>query len=351
MSEDPILSTLAKLISLHEGIAESSGSQALNVLLTDSLAKALNLTEEVTLTTKADLPNSFFVTYHSELLNKFSELLAERGLVTTMGVKFDGYLKTTGFEKLLMQKLIPQNGLIRFIEAKPEITRYIWCHVAYTAEADEKRIGMVSFIINELTGVTPVEIGSALFWEADRIPVDNQQPQAVMPVESLSSLIEKTSAKLIGAELENWHSKLRRARARDEERLKAYYGTISSEIGSKIESRRLMGEDKDKELARKSATNRELERKLLDLQERYALSVEASLHSAMVLHLPTIHIHCELVRKKAKRIVIAVWNPFTKILEPLRCELSGEPVYDFYLDDKDAKIISPTIWGEKSGQI
>jgi len=347
MSEDPILSTLAKLISLHEGIVESAGEQALNVLLTENIALALNLTEEVTLTTRADIPNSFFVTYHSELLNKFSELLADRGLVTALGVKFDGYLKTTGFEKLLLQKIIPQNGLIRFIDAKPEITHYIWCHVAYTAEADEKRIGMISFIINELTGVTPVEIGDALFWEADRISVDNQQLSPSMPVESLSSLIEKQSAKLISSEVSNWSAKLTRARARDEERIRTYYGTISSEIVSKIESRRLMGEDKDKELARKSATNKELERKLLDLQERYALSVEASLHSAMVLHLPTVHIECELVRKKAKRTVTAVWNPFTKLIEPLRCELSGEPIYDFYLDAQEAKIISPTIWGEK----
>jgi hypothetical protein len=55
------------------------------VLLTENIAKALNLTEEVTLTTRADIPNSFFVTYHSELLNKFSELLADRGLVTALG--------------------------------------------------------------------------------------------------------------------------------------------------------------------------------------------------------------------------------------------------------------------------
>jgi len=351
MTSDPILSTLEKLISLNDGIAEPDGEHTLNVLLTESIAQALSIPSEVTLSTRADLPNSCLVTYHSELLNKFSTLLADRGLVTALGVKFDGYLKTTGFEKLLEQKLIPQNGLIRFIDALPEVTHYIWCHVAYTAEAAEKKIGMVSFIINSLTGVTEVEIGDALFWEADRIIVDNQQSSVALPIEELSSLIEKQSAKLIRAELENWHAKLNRARARDEERLHTYYGTISSEISSKIESRRLMGEDKDKELERKSATNRELERKLLDLQERYALSVEASLHTAMVLHLPTVHIQCELVRKKAKRIITAVWNPFTKIIEPLRCELSGEPVYDFYLDDKDAKIISPTIWGEKSGQI
>lgn len=347
MSEEPILSTLKKLVSLHEGIAESAGEQALNVLLTENIALALNLPEDVTLTTRSDIPNSFFVSYHSELLNKFAELLADRGLVTALGVKFDGYLKTTGFEKLLLQTLIPQNGLIRFLDAKPEITRYIWCHVVYTAEADEKRMGLVSFIINELTGVTEVEIGDALFWESDRIPVDNQHSPPLLPVEELSGLIEKTADKLIKAELENWKCKLHRARARDEERLHTYYGTISSEIETKIESRRLMGESKDKELARLDATNRELERKLADLKERYALCVEASLHSAMVLHLPTVHIQCTLQRKKAKRIVTAVWNPFTKIIEPLRCELSGEPVNDFYLEDKDAKIISPTIWGEK----
>lgn len=347
MTKDPILSTLEKLVSLHDGVAEPDGEQVLNVLLTENIAQALNLPSDASLTTRADIPNSFFVTYHSELLNKFSSLLADRGLVTALEVKFDGYLKTTGFEKLVLQKLIPQNGLIRFIDAKPEITRYIWCHVAYTAEADEKRIGMVSFIINELTGVTPVEIGDALFWESDIIPVDSQQKPPTMSFEELSKLIEKTSNKLIKAELENWHGRLARARARDEERLHTYYGTISSEICSKIESRRLMGEDKDKELARLEATNRELERKLADLKERYALSVEAFMHSAMVIHLPTVQIQCSLQRKKAKRIVTAVWNPFTKIIEPLRCELSGEPVYDFYLDDTEAKIISPTIWGER----
>jgi hypothetical protein len=106
----------------------------------------------------------------------------------------------------------------------------------------------------------------------------------------------------------------------------------------------LSDDEKDKELARIEATNRELERKLLDIQERYAMSVEASLHSAMIINLPTVHIQCELQRKKARRTVTVVWNPFSKIIEPLRCELSGEPVYDFYLDDVEAKIISSTAW-------
>jgi hypothetical protein len=344
MISDPIIATLEKIVSLHDGIAEPASEHILNALLTENIASLLSLPEEVTFTTKVDVPQSVFVTYHSEVLNKLSDLLATKGLISALGVKFDGYLKTTGFEKTVTDKFVVQNGLIRFLDAKPETTRYILCNVAYTANADEKRIGLVSFIINELTGVTPVDIGDALFWESDRISVDDQQTPLSIPIEELLKLIEHQSAILIGTSLDNWQAKLARAKARDEDRLKAYYNTISSEIRNKIVSKHLEGDDKDKEIARIEATERELSRKLLDIQERYAMSVEAWLHSAMIIHLPTVHIQCELQRKKAKRTVTAVWNPFTKIIEPLRCSLSGEPVYDFYLDDQEAKIISPSVW-------
>ncbi|MEC4813995.1 MAG: hypothetical protein SAK29_12085 [Scytonema sp. PMC 1069.18] len=348
MMSDPILSTLSKLVSLYDGVAEPDGDNQMMVLLSANIAKQLHLPEEVTLSTKADVPDSVFVTYHSELLSRFSSLLGNRGSVSAIAIDYDGYLKTTGFEKQLLQTLKPQNGLIRFLEAKPETTRYLWCHVAYTAEADEKRVGMVSFIINELTQVARVEIGNALFWESDRLPVEHPEAISERSVEEISNLIERTSAQLVQSDLENWLSKLARAKARDEDRLKIYYNTINQEINNRIQSRHLEGEDKEKELARMSATNKELERKLADLQERYALKVEASLYSVMVIHLPTVHIQCELVRKKIKRIVTAVWNPFTKLIEPLRCERSGVPVYEFYLDDTNAQIIAATTWNQKS---
>jgi hypothetical protein len=346
--DDPIINTLEKIVYTYDGVAELIDEKTLNVLLPQQIAQALKLEEETTFSTVIDTPNSQFVSYNSELLNRFSEIMASLGSVTALGVKYDGYLKTTGFEKSLAQKIVPQNGLIRFIDAKPENTRYIWCNVAYTAEADEKRIGMVSFIINEFTGVAPVDIGDALLWESDKVPVDDYSLAHKLSDDELSEIIEKISARLIATDLENWQAKLNRAFVRDEERLKAYYGSISVEIAKKIEHKGLDGDDKEKELARIEATKRELERKIADIRERYNLKVEAHLHSAMVLHLPTVHINCTLQRKKAKRDITLVWNPFTKIIEPLQCEISGEPVYEFYLDDKDAKIIAPSVFQSKA---
>ena len=345
---DPILSTLSKLVSLYDGVAELDGDDQMMALLSANIAQQLQLPQEVILSTKADVPGSVFVTYHSELLSRFSHLISDRGSVSAIAINYDGYLKTSGFEKQLLQTIKPQNGLIRLLSVKPETTRYLWCHVAYTAQADEKRVGMVSFILNFLTQVAPVELGEALFWECDRLPLEHSEAMSPRLLDELSSTIESTSAQLVQADLKNWQAKLARAKARDQERLKAYYNTIAVEIQNRIQSHHLEGENFKREMARLDATNLELERKLLDLQQRYCLNVEASLYSVMVIHLPTVHLECELVRKKTKRTITLVWNPFTKLIEPLRCEQSNVPVYEFYLDDTNAKIIAPTLWNQKS---
>lgn len=343
MSSDPLLTTLSNLVSLYDGIAEDEDEHVMTVLLPEAIAKQLKLPESATIATQANIPDSLFVSYHSELVQQFSALLGQRGSVSAIAIQYEGYLKSTGFEKQMLQTLRPQNGLIRLLEAKTATTRYLWCHIAYTAEADEKRVGMVSFMINELTRVTPIEIGDALFWKSDQLPVENPEAISERSLHELTPLIERIADQQVKVNLENWQMKLGRAKARDEERLNSYYGTMGKEIENRMRSR-LGQDDKDRDLARLTATNQELGRKLADLQERYALKVEASLYSVLVIELPTVHLECELVRKKIKRNITAVWNPFTKVIEPLCCERTGIPVEEFYLDDSAAQIVAPGAW-------
>lgn len=347
MSSDPLLATLANLVSLYDGIAETEAEHVMTVLLPTAIANQLQLPETVTIATQANVPDSLFVNYHSDLVQQFSALLGQRGTVSTIAIRYEGYLKTTGFEKQLSQALRPKNGLLRLLEAKPETTRYLWCHVAYTAEADEKRVGLVSFIINEATKVTPIYLGDALLWKSDQLPIANPEAISAQSLQDLTPLIERTAAQQVKANLANWQMKLGRAKARDEERLKTYYGTMGQEIQKRMRSRHLEGEDQERELARLTATNQELDRKLADLQERYALKVDALLYSVLVIELPTVHLKCELVRKQIKRTITAVWNPFTKAIEPLCCERTGVPVEEFYLDDAVAQIIAPAAWHPK----
>ncbi|NET59995.1 MAG: hypothetical protein F6K47_28760 [Symploca sp. SIO2E6] len=344
MSNNPLLAAINQVISLTDGIAEYSNDDILEVLLPIDVAKVLEVSESVSFTTRADLTNSYFVTYNSEIFDRLSDLLAQKGYLAALAVKYDSYLKTKGFEKLVNNTLYPQNGLIRVGETKPGLTPYILCNIAYTAESDEKRLGMVSFFINGITGVAGVDIGDALSWESDRIPLAEIDSIREINGEQLLSIAQNWASQVIDTEITPWRKSLGRKLSRDEERIKAYYSTIVSEIRAKIRKKHLEGAEEEKELARISATQMELKRKLADLQKRYSLSVSARLHSALVIMLQTVHIECELIRKKQRRSVTVVWNPYLKVLEPLRCEQSGVPVTNFYLSDEQAQIISPEVW-------
>lgn len=340
MNDNPILAAIAQTISLKEGLAEFSSANTLEVVLPPEVADTLEVKEDVIFTTSAEERSGYFVTYNSEIFEKFEALLGESGYVAALGIKYEGHLKPSGFDKLVASSLHPQNGLIRFIEAKPALTPYILCNIAYTAAADEKRVGMTSFFINGITGCPGVDVGDALLWETDRIKVDFEENPIAISADELSRIIENTAKQAVNREIEPWKKSLERKKKRDTERLKNYYGEIATEIKTKIYRKRLEGEDREKELTRIAATEKELERKQREMDEKYALSMESYLHSSLVIMLQTVRVECELKRKKNRRNVVAIWNPYTKEIEPLRCERFDVPVTSFYLGDSEAEILS-----------
>jgi hypothetical protein len=343
--DNQILKTINQIVVLQNGVAEWTNATSLEVLLPQKIASALKVGELVTFTTSAD-PNgsSYFVTYNSDILERFEGLLDNSGYVASYGIKYDGYLKQSGFEKLVTETLCPQNGLIRVQDAVPAITPYVLFNVNYTAEAMEKRLGMVSFWVNGITGVTGVELGDALLWTVDRIASPSIEEGTVLNYEQLLQIGTQHSEQLIERELLPWQQKNQRQLQRDQERITEYYQDIVAEIEAKIKKRNLEGEEQERELARISATRMELKRKIQDLHERSRMEVTAQLHSALIVWLQTVHINCQLIRKKQKRNIVAVWNPYQKKVEPLRCEQSNNPVTSFYLSDESAQIVCPTVW-------
>ncbi len=343
--DNQILKTINQMVTLIDGVAEWTDATSLEVLLPKKIASALKVGELVTFTTSADTnSSSYFVTYNSDILERFEELLDNSGYVASYGIKYDGYLKKSGFEKLVTETLRPLNGLIRVQNAVPAITPYVLFNVNYTAEAMEKRLGMVSFWVNGITGVTGVDLGDALLWTVDRIESPSIEEGTALNYEQLLQIGSQHSEQLIERELIPWRQKNQRQLQRDEKRITEYYSDMIGEIKGKIKKRNKMGEDKERELARIEATRMELKRKLFDLHERSRLEVTAQLHSALIVWLQTVHINCQLIRKKQKREVVAVWNPYQKQVEPLRCSKSNNPVTSFYLTDESAQIVCPTVW-------
>ena len=344
--DNKILDTINQMVGVQGGVAEWTKDRSLEVLLPPKIASALKVGELVTFTTSADANNSssYFVTYNSDILLRFEGLLSKSGYVASYGIKYDSYLKQSGFEKLVTETLCPQNGLIRVQNAAPAITPYVLFNVDYTAEASDKRLGMVSFWLNGITGVTGVDLGNALLWTVDRRSSPSIEETQTINYEKLLQIGMQHSEQLIERELIPWRRKNTRQLQRDEKRITEYYEDIVGKIKGRIKKRKLEGEELEREKNRVSATKLELKRKLIDLHERSRMEVTAQLHSALIVWLQTVHINCQLIRKKQKRDVVAVWNPYHKQIEPLRCEQSNRPVTSFYLSDESAGIICPTFW-------
>jgi len=345
-----LLGTIQQIVNITDGMAEYSSEDILDVVLPKDIASALELSDLVTFTTSTEVNGgSYFVTYNSEIFDRFEKCVVKDGQVASIKVDYQGFLKKTGFEKLVQQTLVPQNGLLKIKSYQPAMTPYLLFNVAYTAEADELRLGLLSFFVNGITGVAGVEIGDALMWSEDLKVCDRLVPIAKQPSDknlpeidwdSLLDLCCQRSQELIELEIKPWRDSLTRKLNRDATRASDYYQAIVSQINDKISRLNLDGDDKLNEENRIAATLMEQKRKIHDLEQRYSLKVEASLHSSLVIWLQTVHVECELIRKKNKQRAIAIWNPYTKIVEPLRCTKTGSPVTSFYLSDDDASIIS-----------
>lgn len=326
-----LLEAIAQVITVKDGIAEFNEDENLEAALPKSVAKVLGVSDSVTFTTSAADRNAAFVSFNSEIFYRCATLLGAEGSLVSFAVQYPGYLKQSGFESLVTETLCPQNGLLRIEKVTPAWTPYCRFNVAYTAEADEKRLGLASFWLNGLTGVAGVGVGDALLWESDRISV----PEGVaFETAKIWSIAQQVAQQEIEREIIPWRNSLERKLNRDERRLRDYYQTIIEEIQRKSQKRKLEGDSLAKEMSRIEATELELKRKLADLEQRFNLLVTAHVHSVLVVWLRTVHIDCELVRKKGRRRAIAVYNPYTKIVEPWRCEVTNLPVNQFLLDEQ-----------------
>jgi hypothetical protein len=326
-----LLEALAQVINVLEGVAEFREEESLEAVLPKSVAKALGINDSVNFTTRAGQENSEFVSYNAEIFSRCESLLGEEGSLVSFAIQYQGYLKQSGFEKLVTETLCPQNGLLRVGKATPAWTPYCRFNVAYTAEADEKRLGLVSFWLNGVTGVPKVSVGDALLWESDIISV----PEGLqLDASGLWQIAQAVAQEESQREIAPWCNSLERKLNRDERRIRDYYQTIVEEIERKCQKKQLEGEALDKEMSRIEATRGELKRKLVDLEQRYALTINARIHSILVVWLQTVHVECELVRKKEKRTLMAVYNPYTHIIEPWRCEVSNLAVNHFMLDEQ-----------------
>lgn len=320
VTDPEIFAFAANLIEKHGGVVENRGEHFL-ALLPTPLARLLHLPDEVLLGT-AELP----LIYGSPVLDRLIGLAVGEVPVTCGQIEVP-YIKKAGFEQLLGQDIRFTDGLARVMSRAEARTTYMVLVCHYVAMSDERKEGLVRVGVHEASGAV-IENLEDLMQEF--------HPQFFFPGKVPSHFpvhIEKaigcamTEARLaVKAELEDFIQSMRRRLHRDVRNTREYYDTLRIEMEEGLSRHNLTETQRREREAKIIELPVEMDRKILDLEQKYSVKVTIRTCAAIRLLVNVAQLILNLKYRKLGRQIKAVWNPLTRGLDPLVCDRCGKTI-------------------------
>ncbi|MCP4358151.1 MAG: hypothetical protein GY796_09080 [Chloroflexi bacterium] len=163
-------------------------------------------------------------------------------------------------------------------------------------------------------------------------PKDGPTLNAPLDENTLSALLDRAQTSVLQemqAELGSLQKRVVRFRQLDEARLTDYYDTLEKDLQNRLRTasaeRRPGLEDK------LTAVQTERRHKLTDLTERYQVRINLTLLNLLIIQQPKLIQAVRIVNRSTKVSAYAVWDPLLLQLEPLHCQMCGQPGQRLYL--------------------
>jgi hypothetical protein len=328
-----LIDTVAEILELSGAAVEKNGVY-LEAIVPEDVAKTLHVREMAKLYFTPDQAQADgeLVTFQSDFVDRLFVLMQSAGNYANLTLK-DLYLKQSA-KSAAEQRFVAINGLGRSLDAIERHLSYAQFNFKYAAVSDEKKDGLVSVTINEHTLAEVSQMVSQLAWaESAEAPHYVELPR--QPFHAIYAAACRSAESIMRWELSEFHKSLNRRLQRDINRLAEYYGNLTTEIRHKIARRGLEGKAREDEESRIRATELELERKIADQREKYAMKISVEPVNLMRLFMPAMVVNFEVRFRKAARELQLVWNPLTKDFEAVPCQGCMAGLYHFHIcEDK-----------------
>lgn len=266
------------------------------------------------------------------------------------------YVNNLRLNKSGVDELAIKNWVILNARAQPQkrstVTRVRSTYVRFNFKAailsHEKQERLVSVLMDAHTGSRvagsePIE-SSATAVSADATlaslsdapmcwqPEDGPPLQAPLAEATLLALLGRAQTAVLRemeTELAALQERVARYRQLDEARLADYYDTLEKDLQARLQNasaeRRRGLQDK------LTAVQTERRHKLGDLAERYQVRINLTLLNVLVVQQPKLIQPVQIANRSTKINAYAVWDPLLRQLEPLQCQVCGQPGKSLYL--------------------
>jgi hypothetical protein len=148
----------------------------------------------------------------------------------------------------------------------------------------------------------------------------------------LNELLKRASRAVIdelAPNLKSMESRMGRFLELDRARLQGYYEDLEKDL--KRRSQRASGERRMALEEKLSAVAAEREIKLADAEQKYRIQVELELINLAVISQPKVSLKVKIKKRAAATERRVVWDPLLHRLEPLACDVCGQPGENLWL--------------------
>jgi len=324
-----LLDTVAEVLELSGAAVEKNG-EYLEALVPDEAAKILHTPEVAKLYFNPERAqrDGELVSFQSDFVDRLFVLMNGTGSYAHLSLQ-ELYLKQNT-KSAAEQRFAALNGLGRALDAVERRLSYALFNFKYVAVSDEKKEGLVTAIINEHTLAEVSGMAAYLEWAV----AAEKSHHADLPAQPFAGVYQAACHSVetvIRRELADFSKSLNRRLQRDIARLSEYYESLMTEIRRKIARRNLAGKEREDEESRIRATQMELERKIVDQREKYAMKISVEPVNLMRIFMPVMAVNFEVRFRKAAREIPLVWNPLTKDFEAQNCQGCVIGLYHFYV--------------------
>ncbi len=260
-------------------------------------------------------------------------------------------LDKSGIDELAIKSWVILNARAQ-LQKRSTVARVRSTYVRFNFKAaiisDEKQERLVSVLMDAQTGsraadskliesqataVSPDAVLTSLPDAPMRWQPKNG-PQLIAPLDqtTLSSLLNRAQTTVLQemqAELTDLQKRIARFRQLDEARLTDYYDTLEKDLQTRL--RAASAERSPGLLDKVMAVQIERGHKLADLAERYQVRINLTLINLLVIQQPKLIQPVQIANRSTQVSVYAVWDPLRRSLEPLHCQVCGQPGQRLYL--------------------
>lgn len=333
----------AQVLDLHGAAVEEmatphqvAGARAsVHALLPGPLAARLGWEEEIVLSGQASAAEDATreIAYGSADLEQLLDLLREDCSIIRMRGKMSWpHSRDLGSEAGNTFRFHTKVRMA-YGGTSPSHASYLLVYYALNAVSEEVYEGLVASMVNQST-LSPVP-GLATHLEDAKLFSYRESGTGMSGGRSLTDVCKAAHAeasRLAAGRLGRFVSRLERRRKRDAERLHTYYEALTQETRRRKGRGRQRGSVRTED--RLEAIRDEYERKIRDLDVRYALRIRLRPVAAVRVDIPALRGTYHLQWRRAERSLPITWNLPLQAFEPIACDGCGAGGMEMAIDEQ-----------------